>query len=437
MAAASTVVVNSEKEGMLSFFRSNKRRVLLVSGLLVLFVGAIISIIAFTSPQFKSLLFPEAAVPEIQFLGGGDGFVATAGEGEFLYIKHVNEDNNFIQDHELVAGPVERTLQGNHARAWRCSGDCQELTTIVDGSATFGRVEEGQNVIFYGVDDDPDGRGTSLRVQGQVVRNIKDGSMVFSGSFAAPRSGELQAVTQDSIGVFMQIEDGPAPTPSPSPGPVKIDLRLTKDLIGESTREKSELITWRVTVENEGQVAATGVTVEDVLPNGLSFESANATLGSYSVDASLWTIGALDVGQSETLNIVTILTADPGDTVTNTAQVETANEEDVDSIPGNDVETEDDQDSASVGVEATPSPSPTPSPTPEPTDPPVGGPEPTPTPTAAPTLTPTPTPTPAPVSGPSSTATPEELPAAGIGSPTILGIGAGVMILLGVLLFAL
>ena len=125
----------------------------------------------------------------------------------------------------------------------------------------------------------------------------------------------------------------------------------------------------------------------------------------------------------------------------NVAQIWTTDQEDIDSTPGNNETNlpEDDWDSALITVKKKeePSPSPSPSPTPEPTDPPVGGPEPTPTPTAAPTLTPTPTPTPAPVSGPSSTATPEELPAAGIGSPTILGIGAGVMILLGVLLFAL
>lgn len=66
---------------------------------------------------------------------------------------------------------------------------------------------------------------------------------------------------------------------------------------------------------------------------------------------------------------------------------------------------------------------------------------PTPTPTATPTPTPTATPTSSPTSTPTqiarTTSTPESLPAAGIATPTLLGIGLGAILLLGALLLAI
>ena len=77
-------------------------------------------------------------------------------------------------------------------------------------------------------------------------------------------------------------------------------------------------------------------------------------------------------------------------------------------------------------------------PTPSPTPPPVGGPatSPTPTPTASPSPTPTPSPSPIAQASPSPTAEPA-LPPAGIGFPTVLGVGAGLALIIITLLLAL
>jgi len=76
---------------------------------------------------------------------------------------------------------------------------------------------------------------------------------------------------------------------------------------------------------------------------------------------------------------------------------------------------------------STATPSPTPSPTPKPTK----SPSPSPTVTASPTSSPSPTPT------PTKSPTPAPLPDAGIGTPTLIGISAGILLVVGAILVAL
>ena len=49
-------------------------------------------------------------------------------------------------------------------------------------------------------------------------------------------------------------------------------------------------------VSNAGPSIAQNVIVTDVLPSGLSFVSAAATLGSYTTATGRWTIGPMAVG---------------------------------------------------------------------------------------------------------------------------------------------
>ncbi|WP_049901895.1 DUF11 domain-containing protein [Halococcus agarilyticus] len=110
--------------------------------------------------------------------------------------------------------------------------------------------------------------------------------------------------------------------------------------------QQGDEVTFDVTVNNDGSTTATGVTVEDVLPEGLEFVSSSASQGSYDADSGIWTVGELAPGESATLQLTAELTTD--EAVENVAQVETADQEDVDSTPGNDDPDEDDQDSVTV-----------------------------------------------------------------------------------------
>ena len=88
-------------------------------------------------------------------------------------------------------------------------------------------------------------------------------------------------------------------------------------------------------------VSATGVTVLDVLPAGVSFVSATGT-GAYNSNTGIWTVGTLAPNSSATMNITVTVVAANGAVVTNGAEIATSSAADNDSIPNNGSTDEDD-----------------------------------------------------------------------------------------------
>ena len=122
-----------------------------------------------------------------------------------------------------------------------------------------------------------------------------------------------------------------------------IDLELTKT-VDTSSPNVGDNVNFTITVTNQGPDTATGVTVLDDLPSGVSFVSSSPSVGLYDDATGLWTVGSLAVGQTETLTLLVTVTT-PG-AKTNIAQVQTADQTDTDSTPGNNIESEDDQSKA-------------------------------------------------------------------------------------------
>ncbi|WP_350288344.1 gliding motility-associated C-terminal domain-containing protein [uncultured Croceitalea sp.] len=123
-----------------------------------------------------------------------------------------------------------------------------------------------------------------------------------------------------------------------------IDLALTKSVDNE-TPDVDTSITFTLEVTNEGPSEATNVQVNDFLPSGFSYVSDNGG-GSYSSATGIWNIGNLASNNSSTLNIVVNVNTS-GD-YTNTAEIISHNELDIDSSPSNDILSEDDQDEVIV-----------------------------------------------------------------------------------------
>ncbi|RAJ80341.1 putative repeat protein (TIGR01451 family)/gliding motility-associated-like protein [Chitinophaga dinghuensis] len=114
---------------------------------------------------------------------------------------------------------------------------------------------------------------------------------------------------------------------------VKPTVRQTTDLQVKKVADKSTVdingnVTFTITVTNNGASKASGVTLTDVLPAGLTFVSASPA--TYISGAGTWDAGTMNANTSKVLTIVTKATT--VGTVTNTASV-SGNE--YDPIPGN------------------------------------------------------------------------------------------------------
>jgi uncharacterized repeat protein (TIGR01451 family) len=99
-------------------------------------------------------------------------------------------------------------------------------------------------------------------------------------------------------------------------------------------------VTFTLTLNNAGPSTATGITISEQIPSGFIFNGSTASGGSYDPANGVWTVNSLAAGETVTLNIEVTVAAN-GE-YCNEAFVATANEFDVDSTPGNGVDTDGD-----------------------------------------------------------------------------------------------
>ena len=132
---------------------------------------------------------------------------------------------------------------------------------------------------------------------------------------------------------------------SASLSPELIDLALINS-VDDDNPNIGEVVRLRIGLTNQGPSDATGVTVLDQLPEGLTFQASLATRGTYDPNTGIWNVGTVAVGAKPTLEIQAVVQA--VSSIENTAQVQSADQPDPNSEPGNDDPTEDDQDSVTL-----------------------------------------------------------------------------------------
>ncbi|MCL6267061.1 PKD domain-containing protein [Flagellimonas myxillae] len=142
---------------------------------------------------------------------------------------------------------------------------------------------------------------------------------------STPNNGLLAEDDQDAAGI--------------SPNPL-VDISVTKTA-DDLTPNVGDQIVFTVSVLNDGPNDATNVVVTDFLASGYEFVSAAPSTGVYEPLNGSWTIGNLANGGSETIVITANVLAN-GD-YTNIAELTDLAETDVDSVPANNDDTEDDQ----------------------------------------------------------------------------------------------
>jgi uncharacterized repeat protein (TIGR01451 family) len=105
--------------------------------------------------------------------------------------------------------------------------------------------------------------------------------------------------------------------------PQQADLRLTK-VVDNARPNVGDTVTFTVTLTNAGPDAATGVRITDLVPGGLTFQSATPSQGAYDPISGVWTVGTVAVGAPLTLQIHARVTGSAAQT--NTAKVSAADQ---------------------------------------------------------------------------------------------------------------
>lgn len=112
-----------------------------------------------------------------------------------------------------------------------------------------------------------------------------------------------------------------------------VDLSLTKT-VSEALPKVGDTVIFTITVKNNGLLNATGIDVTDVLPMGLNYSGTyTASKGTYDTGTDVWTIGSIDINETEKIDI-TVTVSDSG-TIINTAEIANSNQTDIDSLPNN------------------------------------------------------------------------------------------------------
>ena len=103
------------------------------------------------------------------------------------------------------------------------------------------------------------------------------------------------------------------------------DLSLTK-IVSNATPYVGNTVAFTVTVTNNGPSQATGVTIQDLLPDGYTYTGYSTNQGTYDSGTGVWTVGSLSLDASKYLRLNA--TVKPSGTYSNNAQVSAHNETD-------------------------------------------------------------------------------------------------------------
>ncbi len=209
-------------------------------------------------------------------------------------------------------------------------------TTDSNGNYTFTDVPPGSYTVDFATTDPDLPIGSSVTTQ-------NTGSDA-TDSDISPTTGETATISVAPGQDVIDVDAGLLQT---------IDLVLTKSANVASVQTGGSL-TYIVTVRNLGPANATGVSVGDVMPTGFTYGSSSPA-AAQSGSTLTWSGLSIAAGQSVNLLVNGTVNATSG-TLTNYAEVTTADQPDInstpDSTPDTDTPSQNDEDDAPVTVTA-------------------------------------------------------------------------------------
>lgn len=180
-----------------------------------------------------------------------------------------------------------------------------------NGNTVFDAGEKVANAVVDGGAGDTDGT-----VNGVIALSVTAPlTAVTTQTFARFRYSSAATVNATGLLPDGEVED------------YALTVRPTSSLVTTKTRTSATAtpaiggtVTYQISVVNNGPDQATGVTLTDLLPTGLTAAAGNGAVsqGTYNAATGLWTIGTLNNGATATLTLSgTVNSGTGGTTITN------------------------------------------------------------------------------------------------------------------------
>lgn len=182
--------------------------------------------------------------------------------------------------------------------------------TFVSATSSQGTVSGSGSTVTAGLGNLADGGQATITILADVAAGAS-GTLVNSATVSGSETETNLGNNTDQVSTTVQPRIDLAIIKADSPDPV---------VAGEQ-------LTYTLSVVNNGPSTATGVTVVDTLPSGITYQSATASQGTVNQSGSTVTVSVGELASGATATVTIVTTVDPATrgSVTNTATV-TGNE---------------------------------------------------------------------------------------------------------------
>lgn len=264
-----------------------------------------------TAPAITVTLTPTAGRKRIRYLDGG-GFTRTLLSANNA--TSIDIPRNYTGTYTLVEVKQSTTITDVNSSDWDsvCPGTTSGVAqiTVITQAPASGVINYHGSAVCRGTTVPMSfvlsGSGTILGWQSST--NGTTWSAIIPGT---ANLTSYSPVVNNNI--YYRVEIGssnPACFPDSNFSSVVLltvkdcnDLSISKT-IDDETPDAGATVTFTITVTNEKEQNATGVKVQDKLPNGYTYAGNHtATQGTYYPGTGLWDIGTLNAGQSRVLTI--------------------------------------------------------------------------------------------------------------------------------------
>ncbi len=174
-----------------------------------------------------------------------------------------------------------------------------------------------------------------------------DTTTVTLSIVASVNSGTLGSTITNSVEITQLNENDPELTNNSASAGITVvaesaDIQIAK-IVDNAVPIEGDFINYTISVTNQGPKNATNLKIIDQLPSGVTFQSANPSVGTYTNSTGIWNIGTFVNGASGSLVINARVDQNTeGNTISNTAALQ--------SLTQNDPNTANNSSTASITV---------------------------------------------------------------------------------------